>query len=87
MHRRWFRLGFYAPFGFWARGFHGPWFGAWHHRRAWPFPRIREYRQWLEDYRRDLQEMRQELDEELKEVEAELERLRGAQQEEERQGP
>jgi len=89
MRRRWFRFGFYAPFGFWLRGFRGP--GPWHRRgpwhRPWPFPRLQEYRQWLEGYRQDLQQMRQDLEQELREVEAELERLRRAQQEEERQGP
>jgi hypothetical protein len=84
MRRRWFRFGFYAPFAFWWRGFHGPWPRGWGRHRPWPFPRLQDYRQWLEEYRQDLQQMRQELEEELKEVEAELERLRRAQQEEER---
>jgi hypothetical protein len=87
MRRRWFRFGFYAPFAFWWRGFHGPWPcvpwpGSWG-RRPSPYQRLQDHRQWLQESRQDLQQMRQELEKELKEmVEAELERLRRAQQEE-----
>ncbi|MCS7276590.1 MAG: hypothetical protein NZ695_06210 [Dehalococcoidia bacterium] len=87
MRRRWFRFGFYAPFGFWLRGFHGAWGGPWHRHGHRPFSLLRDYRRWLEEYHQDLRQAKQELEEELKEVEAELERLRGARKEEERQGP